>query len=597
LGGGQGRAGIAAVVAEPKVAVVLVGVYKVLLAVVVPIADQQAGTGAPVDQGAAGGKTLTGAECRRGVRPDVQEQPDPAPAVGDQQILLAVVVPVADIVSCVAAVVLGAEHLAVGVNPLTGGEHREQIVVQVLEVPEVPVRVRGDQVFPAVVIPVIGSHAVLADGIAHLKLLGVRRATRRVPPDELGRGRRPHVLVQFPVVPWGLRRGHRHAFPELSDHEIGQAVAGEVGHLHARMGVGDVDGFGQGDHLPRGEGRIRSRHGGVGVEEHVDRAGLRAGEEVEVAVGVDVRGLEAGIGQLDVRAGGLDGHRVVRDHIGAVEAHVAVQVAAVVGGDEGVEVVIPVAVPVANEGDRREPAALVKRGPGLRLDRATVHEGDQPAGRGGVLEVRDLSFVGAVLETGEQVAVAVAVPIVKRHRHPRPVAVCPRQDQQVAAGGEPAAIDEAVAAAVLVAEHERFDAGLEQVQVSVAVQIVEAVEVAGTDLPPLETLAEEVAVTDQAVIALRLAQAGLDGVEIDCVQRVSLAGHHEAQCHAVDVPVSIDPPGQQVLLVSGAAGVVHRGCSGGVVGHHLQRALVERAGPALVGQGLDEVDVEAGGRV
>ena len=178
----------------------------------------------------------------------------------------------------------------------------------------------------------------------------------------------------------------------------------------------------------------------------------------------------------------------------------------------------PVAVPV------HEADAAGERRARSGEQRTAVREGERPALRGDVLVAHDAVDVGAGQEEDEQVRIAVAVPVRELHRHPAPVArrrggtsaprraevSRPRSTNRPARGSR--------------RRTGRLRAALHQVEVAVAVEVHEGVVGVGRDLAAAPALAEEVAVADEAGVAVRAAARRLRGVEVHGVARAAGRG-------------------------------------------------------------------------
>jgi len=336
------------------------------------------------------------------------------------------------------------------------------------------------------------------------------------------------------------------------------------------------------------------------------------GHQVKIAVSVNVTAVDARRQQLDVDAAGPKPRAVVQQEAGtATGAQIAVQIEVAAPGNDHIDTAVAAAIPIAHKSRRGEPAGAPSAAERLAADGVhPVHAGKAglPARRRLVPEEHDVAEVRAVVEAGEQVLVAVAVPVTELDRHPCPVAAgVSRGHEHLPVRGESAAFQKPVLAGlgiqVFMAVDERLDAALEEIEVAVAVEIGQVAELGRADLATAVFLAEPVPIADQARIAIRPAAPGLDGVKVDRVLKVVLIRHHENQIDLVHPVVLVDSAGQQVLLISGSAGIVDEGLSRRFVGHYLDGVFVERSGPAGAGQPLTKVDsrrsrrgVRSGGR-
>src|SRR6185503_11402841 len=167
-------------------------------------------------------------------------------------------------------------------------------------------------------------------------------------------------------------------------------------------------------------------------------------------------------------------------------SQVPVEPAAVLGSYQEIGPPVAVAIPVRRESDRREPAPRLRsagnrRAGGGREPPDTGEDRRQRPLRGIVAVVDDGPAIRTIHEAREEVQVTVPIPVVGRHRDPAPVRLARRQREGAPSRSEAPAADQAVPAEVLVALQVRLDAALEEVQVAVAVEIAELVEVARGD--------------------------------------------------------------------------------------------------------------------
>jgi len=305
LGGVEFRFGVGANVFEEIIAL-MIGLDDVFFAVVVEVADQHAGAGAKgfiVDDFTAGMESSARGQFGVGVGVFIEIKGNTSHAVGDDEVFFTIVVKIANIQPGMSAVVHHAEGFSAGEQGATGGEHGEEVVGLVLEIPDHAVGITGKQVGFSVVVPVDGPEAVLLHGVADLEFLGVRCAVVFVSAFEFWFSLGSDVLVQPAVIPGSADLVYGCTFPESADDEIEQAVVGKVCDGCFGVGVADKDFVFVVGYLLGGQNRFFAR---THVYEEIDGIGLGSGKEVEVIVAVDIGTIEAGHVQIDILSAGLD---------------------------------------------------------------------------------------------------------------------------------------------------------------------------------------------------------------------------------------------------------------------------------------------------
>jgi len=221
----------------------------------------------------------------------------------------------------------------------------------------------------------------------------------------------------------------------------------------------------------------------------VNCAGLSSREQIQVAIAVDVGNIEA---RIHKRAD------IDQLWLGKALTAAAIEPAAVVAADECVQAIPVVAVPAADESDRREPTsglrAARQQSTGCRPQRPRAFEGEPTS----VAVVDDLPGIRSVTETWKAILIAVAINIIEGQRHPASIVAATGQLEKRSARSKSAAFDEAIPANILVAVNERPDAPFKKVRITVVIQVGKSVEVTRGDFAATEFFTEKVAITDEA---------------------------------------------------------------------------------------------------
>src|SRR5687767_7764436 len=105
----------------------------------------------------------------------------------------------------------------------------------------------------------------------------------------------------------------------------------------------------------------------------------------------------------------------------------------------------------------------------------------------------------------KKILIAIAIDVVERHCDPAPTRSAARELEQLAAGTQTTALDEMILSDVLIAINKRLHSAFEQIQIAVAVEIDETIEMAGGNFAPTVVLAKTVTVANETVIAFELA--------------------------------------------------------------------------------------------
>ena len=98
-----------------------------------------------------------------------------------------------------------------------------------------------------------------------------------------------------------------------------------------------------------------------------------------------------------------------------------------------------------------------------------------------------------------------------------------------ALGGQAAGFHEAIMANIFVAINKRLNAAFEQVEIPIAVQVGQAIEMAHAEVALGATLTEQVTIPNQTVVALGSAALGRDRIKINRVVGVVLVQHDKMQ--------------------------------------------------------------------
>jgi SAM-dependent methyltransferase len=268
-------------------------------------------------------------------------------------------------------------------------------------------------------------------------------------------------------------------------------------------------------------------------------------------------------------------------------ADTAIEPATMVAADQRVGTQA-VTVPVADKRDGRKPSARLRaareRDACGGLERTHSRESELAAALPGDVPVEDdFTRVRPVAEAGKEVRVAIAVDVEESHSDPTPVRPAARELENLSARRQSPAIHEPVASRVFVAINKRLDAAFEQVEITVAVEVHELVEVAGGNFAALEILHELVAIADQAVIASGLAAPGLNGVEVHGEIRASQVRQDEVDRHLAGAEEAV--------------GAVRHAAGGVGQSDDLHRVLVKGPARVLGAKGLLEIHLDGRGRV
>ncbi len=135
----------------------------------------------------------------------------------------------------------------------------------------------------------------------------------------------------------------------------------------------------------------------------------------------------------------------------------------------------------------------------------------------------------AITEAGKEILLPIPVDVVKGDRDPASVRSAAGEPEDLSARSEPSAIDEPIVADVFVAIDEWLDTALEQIQISIPIEIPKAIEMAGGNVAGTVGLAEPIPIAYEAVIFFRVPQARLDRVEVDEVIRMLLIEDNEME--------------------------------------------------------------------
>jgi hypothetical protein len=213
-----------------------------------------------------------------------------------------------------------------------------------------------------------------------------------------------------------------------------------------------------------------------------------------------------------------------------------------------------------------------------------------------VLVKDDLSRIRPIAKAGKEILITVTIDIIEGNRHPASVRPAFGQCEQFPAGCQSAALNEAVPADVLKTIDKGFDAAFEQVQVSVAIEVNELIEVTRIDFASLKTFTEAIAVAHQTMVAAGLTEAGCYRVEVNGKVSACVVGHHEIEGELGHPEIPVDAMGHSISLAALAPRVEFSGFASRVRSGDFNRMFVKDAiCQPCADQKLLKIDLDGGG--